>query len=316
VCRGDQAYVEVALVGSADRSDLLLLERPEQLGLERQRQVADLVEQQRAAIGLLEEADLVVASVGERALDVPEQRALQQRLRDRGAVDAHERLVATASTGVQRPRHELLAGAALTGHQHGGIGVRHAVELREEILHRRAVAEQLVEARGAGCLLAEHADLLLQRPVTERPFEDEREVVHLERLGDEVVRAGADGGDGRVEAAERSHHEDRHVRTVLDETDAQIDAVDLRHVQIREHHVELVVADHRKRSLGVGRPPALEATAAQIRLDQLAHVAIVVNDEDATLHSPRSRGRCTEKRLPRPGSLSTAIRPPCSRTMP
>ncbi|MBS7664230.1 hypothetical protein I0D00_20175 [Pseudomonas lalucatii] len=43
----------------AERLDLLLLQHPQQLGLQRQRQVADLVEEQGAAVGnLLERAQL------------------------------------------------------------------------------------------------------------------------------------------------------------------------------------------------------------------------------------------------------------------
>ena len=50
---------------------------------------------------------------GERALLVAEQLALEQRLRQRGAVDRHERSRRALAPGVQRARGDLLAGAAL-----------------------------------------------------------------------------------------------------------------------------------------------------------------------------------------------------------
>ena len=44
--------------GAADARELALLEHAQELGLHRQRQLADLVEEQRAAVGGLEQADL------------------------------------------------------------------------------------------------------------------------------------------------------------------------------------------------------------------------------------------------------------------
>ena len=54
-----------------------------------------------------------------RPLHVPEQLALDQLRRDRGAVDLDERPVARGATGlVERARHQLLAGAVLAGDEH------------------------------------------------------------------------------------------------------------------------------------------------------------------------------------------------------
>jgi len=52
----------------------------QQLGLQRQRELADLVEKDRAGVGLDEQARLVDARVGERAALVAEQLALDQPL--------------------------------------------------------------------------------------------------------------------------------------------------------------------------------------------------------------------------------------------
>ena len=58
--------------------------------------LADLVEEDRALVGRLELADLLLGRAGERALLVAEQLAFQQRLGQRGAVEADERPVACA----------------------------------------------------------------------------------------------------------------------------------------------------------------------------------------------------------------------------
>jgi hypothetical protein len=92
VGRGDDPHVD--LTGRSRRPrTLALLQRAQQLGLQRERHLADLVEQQRAAVGRAKKPSLA-RRAGERALLVAEQLALEQRLGDRRAVDRDERLVA------------------------------------------------------------------------------------------------------------------------------------------------------------------------------------------------------------------------------
>ena len=88
-----------------DAVDFAELQHAQQLRLHRQRQLADLVEEQRAAVGQLEQARLVVGGAGERAAHVAEQLALEQRLDDRRAVDRHEPAIAARSgAGAARAR--------------------------------------------------------------------------------------------------------------------------------------------------------------------------------------------------------------------
>ena len=75
----------------ADALDLAALEHPQQLGLGLELQVADLVEEQRAAVGQLEAPDAPIGGAGERAALVAEHLALDQVARNRGAVDRDER---------------------------------------------------------------------------------------------------------------------------------------------------------------------------------------------------------------------------------
>ena len=62
----------------AEPLDLALLERAQQLGLEIDPQAADLVEEERAAVGQLELAGLARVGAGEGALLVAEQLGLEQ----------------------------------------------------------------------------------------------------------------------------------------------------------------------------------------------------------------------------------------------
>ena len=72
---GEDAHVHPHRRGAAEPVDLALLQRAQQLGLQPDVHLADLVEQQRAAIGRLELADAARDGAGERALLVAEQLA-------------------------------------------------------------------------------------------------------------------------------------------------------------------------------------------------------------------------------------------------
>ena len=66
------------------------------LGLQIERDVADLVEEQRAAVGELEAARAILEGAGDGAADVAEELALEQLPGDRGAVDLDHRPDAAA----------------------------------------------------------------------------------------------------------------------------------------------------------------------------------------------------------------------------
>src|SRR5690606_13305249 len=82
VRRADDADVDRDLRSAADPLDDTLLEEAEQLRLQRERHVADLVEEQRAAVGDLDLARRLLRRAGERALLEAEELGLEQRLRN------------------------------------------------------------------------------------------------------------------------------------------------------------------------------------------------------------------------------------------
>ena len=144
VGRGDDADVHRGphAIG-ADLLQLAGFEEAQQQALHAQRHLADLVEEQRAAVGHLELALLVAVGAGEAALDVAEQLRLEQRLGQAGAVDGDERPRRADAVGVHRARHQFLAGAALAGDQHLGFGAGGPLDLeraapRSPGCHRRA----------------------------------------------------------------------------------------------------------------------------------------------------------------------------------
>ena len=144
---GDDADVDARRLGRPDAPDLVLLEDAEQLDLGGQRQVADLVEEDRAAVGRLEEPLVVAIGAGEGTADVAEELGLDQRRRERGAVADDERTAAARRQPVDGARDELLAGAALAGDERGrGVG-RQAADEAEELEHDRRLADHAFEGR-------------------------------------------------------------------------------------------------------------------------------------------------------------------------
>ena len=184
----------------ADALHLAVLERAQQLGLHRQRQLADLVEEQRAAVRRLEHAGLRFDGAGERAAHVAEQLALEQRVDDRRAVDRDERLACAGPGLMERARGEFLAGAGLAADQHDLRVRRQPLNQAEHLLHHRAAAEHAAELELA-------RDLALERDAPARgarararmSLEHLPEAIEVERLGEVLARAELDRLDGAVD---------------------------------------------------------------------------------------------------------------------
>ena len=112
-----------------------MLQCTQQLRLCGERKIDDLIEEQRTAPGKLELPLLSLMGPGERALLVAEQLRLDQRVRDGATVHRDKWLVAARAQLMDRPSHELLAGAGLTLDEHGERGVGHLLDLLNDLLH-------------------------------------------------------------------------------------------------------------------------------------------------------------------------------------
>ncbi len=191
---------------------------------------------------------------------------------------------------------QLLARAALAGHEHRRVAVGDARDQIEEPLHRRALAEERTEAARLGDRAAERRDLLAELSLLHRARDDEREQLGLDGLGDEVVRAGADGPDGGVEARVGRDDDDEDVGADREDPLAKLGAVEGRHPEIGEDQVEVVGGDELERVPPRRARLDVEAVTAEHQREQLAHRLIIVHDEHTTTHEPtslhvRARGR-------------------------
>ena len=85
--RGDETDLRANHPVAAEPRELALLERAQELGLDRRRHLADLVEEQHAAAGLFDAARLHGHGAGERAALVAEELGLEQLIGQGRAVD-------------------------------------------------------------------------------------------------------------------------------------------------------------------------------------------------------------------------------------
>ena len=154
VRRADDAHVDRDLLPAADPLDDALLQEAQELDLQRDRQVADLVQEQRAAVGGLDLADRLLRRTGVRALLVAEELAFEKVLGDRRAVDRDEAPALARRKVVQRAREQLLAGPRLAEDQHRRGGRRDLLDGPADPLHLRVARDDAGHRRR---LLRDHA---------------------------------------------------------------------------------------------------------------------------------------------------------------
>ena len=129
--------------GLPSRSNSPASQHAEQLRLQVQRQIADLVEEQRRAVRNLESSDLPRQRPGEGALLPAEQLALDEPGRQGGAVDTHHDVIVAGTEPVDGLGDPLLARAGLAQHQDTGVRGRHLLDLAEHLLDAPALPGDL-----------------------------------------------------------------------------------------------------------------------------------------------------------------------------
>src|SRR5262249_16685656 len=155
-------------------------------------------------VGLLELADAAAVGAGEGALLVAEQLALQQRLRDGRAVDGEKRRLGPGAVLVEGAGHQLLAGAALAGDEHGHVLVGHPADGLVDVAHGRAAADDGVAAVVVGGRLGDDGRLAHQPGQLQRLADHAAELLRVQRL--EPVAPGGRIGDNGT----REKDQDRH----------------------------------------------------------------------------------------------------------
>ena len=288
---GDQPDVDLPLAYRAQAAKALFLQYLEQLGLHTRIDIADFVEEDRAAIGDFEDTRLARGCPGEGALLMTEQLGFQEVRRQPRAIQIDEGLVGAWAVKMQPLRQQALAGAGLPQNENRTVAAHHLVDLLGQRANGRALAEQRVDPLA---LLAGHHDplLALQPPVVQQALEDGVQRGHLDRLGEKLLRALLDRLYGQVDRAVGRQNDHRHVRLEPSEIAQQVQ---------RAAVMQPIVDDRDVRRRGLEQlPGALAAVgiddAIASRLQEAAHAeadaVLVVDDQySGSCHSPSPQGR-------------------------
>ena len=142
----DDPHIDRLRPRRADRQHLAFLDCTEQLGLQRQRQLGDLVEQQRPAVGGAEQPVAGRGCPGKGAALVSEQCRFQHRFGERGAVDRDETRVAAWGTIVDEAGNAFLAGSGRAFDEHRDFGRGNPGSEREQRLARLGSGGRIARA--------------------------------------------------------------------------------------------------------------------------------------------------------------------------
>ncbi len=188
-----------------------LLQHAQQLHLRGRRHLADFVEKERAAIGQLEAALAPIGGARERALLVPEDLALEQRLGNRRAVDRDERKRRARTELVDRLRDQFLAGARLARDEHRRAGRRRLLDHLVDLPHLGAVADHRPERAVFAQLTPQRLHFAKRLLPLDNLVEQNLQALNVDRLGQVVVRAFLHRLDGRLDGALRRQEQGRDV---------------------------------------------------------------------------------------------------------
>src|SRR5207248_2306466 len=164
----DDAHVHLDGALGPDRINLAFLQGAQKLDLHVEPQLADLIEEEGAAVGFLKLSEMFVARPGERPLLMTEEDAFDQVFGYRAAIERDERFAGALGTALNGAGNELLADARFAFDQDGDSGLRRALAQANHLAHREALANEIGEAQLVLLLLLEPRDLARQRAQFER----------------------------------------------------------------------------------------------------------------------------------------------------
>ena len=179
--------------------------------------------------------------IGERTLDVPEKLRFQQVGGDGRTVESHEGLVPARRVLVNRPGNQLFAGAALPHNQDSSLELRHLLDERVDSPHLLTTAHDLAEHLLLLQLLLEGIDSPAQGLPLLQLTDGKQDFVRLERLGNVVVGPLLHGLHRGVHGPVGRHDDNGAVDPPRIQLVQKVQAAHLRHQDVGEHQIELVL---------------------------------------------------------------------------
>ena len=142
---GSDAHIHMLESVAPHRDITLILQHVQDFGLKRQGQLADLVQKEGTAVGVLDEPGTPLGvGAGKGPRDIAEKLAFQQVFGDRGAVDGKKGLVPAQAVPVEGLGQEALARTRFAQDQHVQVHVHSFLQLFQAGLKSLSAADNLV----------------------------------------------------------------------------------------------------------------------------------------------------------------------------
>jgi len=267
---------------SAHPLEFAFLEESQQLDLDGGGQLADLVEEERPPVRLLETADAPRRRPGEGTPLVAEELAFEERFGKGAAVDRDQRPGGPRAQVVNEAREQFLPRPALPPNENRRPAGGDPPRKIDEAFHLGAAEHDLIGRDPLFLQASPHHLVFPQQDAALRdPVDVQQEFVEVDGLRDIVDSACFHGLHRRLDRAVGRHHDDVELRVDLLHFLQDLQAVHARHLVV---HQEKVV---------VGRPDLGEGPLARFGLGNgvaflakeiTEHLPLdlpVFNDEDA-----------------------------------
>ncbi len=263
----------------AEALELLLLEKPKELGLEAGRQLGDLVEKERAPVGGFDPSDLIAHGSREGAFHVAEQLAREQLFGQGRAIDRDERAAVARALSMQREGEDALAGAALAAKEDRRVGIGDTRERFEDFSDAGRIGRE-VDVR---CLVGQTILEIGHAPAERAPLrcllDDVAHLCGREGLRQVIARAAADGFDRGVERRIGGDDDDVEGGGDREEARNQVEPALLVETQIEKREVEMLSLERRDRRFGRADGDDLAPDSFEAHRERGADVLLVVDDE-------------------------------------
>ncbi|MCY1222594.1 hypothetical protein D9M72_346920 [compost metagenome] len=278
----DQPHIDPVRMARADRLDLALLHGTQELHLHFERQVADLVEEQGAAVGIDELAGVFFRRAGKGALFVAEENALDQVMRDRATIDGDEGLADPVARRLDGAGHHFLADAGLAFEHDRNVGLGGTARQVDHPDHRRACRNDVLEADGAAARTARGFDLAVAARHLQRIADRDRQPLRRDGLHQEVEGTRLHRVNHGFDAALAGLYDDRHIDAALGQRFKEAVPVHFRHQQVEQNdidHAALALQELQTAAAIVGEMRYMAETLDHVRQQPALH-RIVINDQN------------------------------------
>src|SRR5690554_1770126 len=280
VCGGDDAHIHFDGGGAAYPVELAIGQYSQQSGLGVGGHIADFVQKQGAAVGLLKTALAGGAGAGEGAFFVAEQFRFNQVFGDGSHVQGDERVVGPRAVVVQGLGYELLTGAAFAVDQYGNVGVGEPADGAKDLLHGRCFADDFQ-------VFLNRLDLRFRRglflvAVGDGAFDQCHGFVHIKRLGQVFEGTGLIAGHRAVQVGVGGHDDNGQVRVLFHDPGQQGNAVYAGHADVADDGIRLFVLQAHHDAFTAVEYAGVQASLGQGTVQYPADAFVVVYDPDVS----------------------------------